>query len=359
MNTTLRMAIIGCGKVAHLHARGLNNMNECKLVAVQSRSQERASEFAAKYGVKAFTRIDAMVREAKVDAVIICTPHPQHRQPAMEAMAAGAHVMVEKPMAITLDDCDAMIEAAARYRKVLSVISQRRLLHPSLRIKQAIDDGKIGNPALATVTMLGWRNEAYYKSDAWRGSWDQEGGGVLVNQAPHQLDLLNWFMNDEMEELYGIYKNINHPYIEVEDTAVAILRYKRGGIANILVSNSQQPGIYANVHVHGTNGASVGVQTDGGAMFIAGVPSVVDPPKNDIWTIPGEENMPAQWEKEDNEFFKKIDPIGYYLQLQNHDFVNAIVQGHEPLVSAVEGRKTVALFNAIYQSARTGNPVRF
>ncbi len=358
MDSIIRTAIIGCGKVAHLHAKALKQIPECQLVAVQSRNPMRAQAFAAQYGAKAYDKVDEMIRKEKIDAVIICTPHPEHRIPAITAMEAGAHVMVEKPLAITLDDCDAMIDTAARHNKILSVISQRRFLHPSQRMKSAIMDGKIGRPALATVLMLGWRDEAYYKSDPWRGSWEKEGGGVLVNQAPHQLDLMQWFMNDEMEELYGVSENINHPYIEVEDTAVAIVKFKNGGIANILVSNSQKPGIYARVHVHGSNGASVGVQTDGGAMFIAGVPSVVEPPKNDIWTIPGEESKPAQWEKEDSEFFKTIDPIGYYLKIQNHDFIMAILENREPLVPATEGRKIVALFNAIYESSKTKKPIR-
>ena len=357
MNGKLRMAIIGCGKVAHLHAKALQQINECSLVAVQSRNPERAKDFAGHYGVKAYDSVEEMIRKEKVDAVIICTPHPEHKSPAIIAFEAGAHVLVEKPLAISLADCDAMIEAAAKNKKKLGVVSQRRFFSSSLRMKSAIMDGKIGHPSLATVLMLGWRNETYYKSDPWRGSWEKEGGGVLVNQAPHQLDLLQWFMNDDLEELYGVSKNINHPYIEVEDTAVAILKFKKGGIANIVVSNSQKPGIYAKVHVHGSNGASVGVQTDGGAMFIAGVPSIVEPPKNDIWAIPGEENLLAQWEKEDSDFFKTIDPIGYYLRLQDHDFILSILEDRQPLVTGIEGRKTVEIFNAIYTSNKENKPV--
>ena len=359
MNSKLRMAIIGCGKVAHLHAKALQQINECLLVAVQSRNPERAKDFAAQYGVKAYNGVEEMITKEKIDAVILCTPHPEHRSPAITALEAGAHVLVEKPLAVTLDDCDAIIDTAAKNKKKLGVVSQRRFFSSSLRIKKAITDGKIGHPSFATVLMLGWRNEAYYKSDPWRGSWEKEGGGVLVNQAPHQLDLLQWFMNDEPEELYGVCKNINHPYIEVEDTAVAILKFKNGGIANIVVSNSQKPGIYAKVHVHGSNGASVGVQTDGGAMFIAGVPSVIEPPKNDLWTIPGEENLLAQWEKEDNDFFKTIDPIGYYLLLQDRDFVLSILEDREPLVTGIEGRKTVQIFNAVYTSNKQNKPVIF
>ena len=359
MKDQLRMAIIGCGKVAHVHAKALQEINECTLVAVQSRNPERAREFAARYKVNAYTAVEEMITKEKIDAVIICTPHPEHKSPAVAALHAGAHVLVEKPLAVSLADCDEMINTAAKNNKKLGVVSQRRFFSASLRMKKSIVEGKIGHPSLATILMLGWRSEEYYKSDPWRGSWEHEGGGILVNQAPHQLDLLQWFMNDEMEELYGSCKNINHPYIEVEDTALAILKFKKGGIANIVVSNSQKPGIYAKVHVHGSNGASVGVQTDGGSMFVAGMPSVVELPKNDIWTIPGEENMPAQWEKEDDAFFKTIDPIGYYIRVQDRDFILSVLENREPMITGREGRKTAEIFNAIYRSSKENKTIHW
>jgi UDP-N-acetyl-2-amino-2-deoxyglucuronate dehydrogenase len=359
MSNTIRVAIIGCGKVAHLHAKAVQQISGCSLTAVQSRNPARAKEFADKYGTKAYEKVTGMVSNEKIDVTIICTPHPEHKDPALAALQSGSHVLVEKPLAVSLSDCDAMISTAQKHKRQLGLVSQRRFSAAALRMKQAIMDGKIGQPSLATVVMLGWRNEAYYKSDPWRGSWDREGGGVLVNQAPHQLDLLQWFMNDEFEELYGVYKNINHSYIEVEDTAVAILKFKNGGIANLVVSNSQKPGIYAKVHIHGSSGASVGVQTDGGAMFIAGVTSAYEPPKNDLWTIPGEEHLLEQWQKEDADFFSTIDPTGYYIRLQDEDFISSVMQDKQPMVRGTDGRKTVELFNAIYQSSRENRPVRW
>lgn len=355
----LRVGIVGCGKIAHVHAKALDQISECSLVAAQSRNPERAKNFAATFNLSAYTNVQDMVLEAKLDAVIVCTPHPEHKNPAIAAMTAGAHVLVEKPLAVTLSDCDAMIHAASKYNKKLGVISQRRFSPSSQRMKKAIMDGKIGAPSLATVIMLGWRSEAYYKSDPWRGTLEKEGGGVLVNQAPHQLDLLQWFMNDEISELYGVCNNINHPYIEVEDTAVAILKFKNGGIANIVLSNSQKPGIYAKIHIHGSNGASVGVQTDGGSTFVAGVSSVVESPKNDLWTIPGEENKLSLWEKEDETFFKTHDPVGHYIYLQDRDFVLAILEDREPVVNGVEGRKTVEIFTALYKSSTENNIVKW
>src|SRR5690606_8373282 len=192
---------------------------------------------------------------------------------------------------------------------------------------------------LATVNMFGWRDEAYYNSDPWRGTWAGEGGGVLVNQAPHQLDLLLWYMG-EVDEVYGMWANLNHPYIEVEDTAVAVVRFKNGGLGNIVVSNSQNPALHGKVHVHGSNGASIGVQTDGGAMFIAGMSSIVEPPYNDLWTVPGEEGLREQWRAEDSTFFNNVDAMHHYHERQIEDFLRAVLNGSRPLADGIDGRRT-------------------
>jgi predicted dehydrogenase len=185
-----------------------------------------------------------------------------------------------------------------------------------------------------------------------------EGGGVLVNQAPHQLDILQWYMGPVVE-LVGYWANLNHPYIEVEDTAVAIIRFAGGALGTIVVSNSQKPGIYGKVHVHGENGASAGVQTDGGAMFIAGMSGIAEPPCNDLWTVHGEEKNIEEWKKEDSDFFSRIDATTYYHKLQVADFLQAVIEGREPAVSGEEGRKTVELFAAIYRSQRDHRPIHF
>jgi predicted dehydrogenase len=354
----IRIGIIGCGKVAHLHAKAIANLRDAKLMAVHSRTMEKAEIFGKTYGASGFTNITTMVTTEKLDLVIVCTPHPNHIESAVAAMAAGAHVLAEKPLAASLEDCDAMINMAKIHGKKLGVISQRRFYEPVMRVKQAINDGKIGVPVLATVNMFGWRDENYYKSDPWRGSWKHEGGGVLVNQAPHQLDVLLWMMG-EIEELYGVWANLNHPYIEVEDTAMAIIKFKNGALGNLVVSNSQKSGLYGKIHIHGSNGASVGVQPEGGSMFIAGMSNIAEPPINDIWTVPGEESMLSNWQKEDNDFFSTIDPTVYFIQQQIGDFVDAIIHDHEPLVTGFDGRRTVELFTAIYRSQRDQKIIKF
>jgi UDP-N-acetyl-2-amino-2-deoxyglucuronate dehydrogenase len=352
------ISIAGCGKVAHLHAKAIKNIKNARLAGVWSRSRDTAKSFASVYKTNAYPEIAPMVLENETDLVIVCTPHPFHKQPAVEAAEAGANVLVEKPLAADLRDCEAIINACRRRYVKLGVISQRRWYSPVMRVRNAIDSGKIGKPVLAAVTMLGWRDKAYYESDAWRGTWKMEGGGVLVNQAPHQLDLMLWFMGD-VDEVYGIWKNLNHPFIDVDDTAAAIVKFKSGAIGNILVSNSQKPGIYGKVHIHGENGASVGVQTDDGAMFIAGMTGVTEPPVNDLWTIPGEEKMLKKWVKEDTEIFNKYDPTVYYMQCQIEDFIRAMDNDCDPLVTGEAGRKTVELFSAIYRSTRDNIPIKF
>ena len=359
MTSQLKTGIIGLGKVAHLHAAALTAISKSAFTAVCGRDEKRTQEFASRYGVKAYTDVTEMVMCEKLDLVTICTPHPAHREPTILAMKAGANILIEKPLASSLEDCDAMLNAAEVTGKQIAMISQRRFYAPCLRVKNAISAGKIGKPVLGTVFMFGWRDEAYYKSDPWRGTWKDEGGGVLVNQAPHQLDLLQWFMGSEIEEVYGIWKNLNHPYIQVEDTALAILKFKNGGVGNIIVSNSQKPGIYGKVHIHGENGASVGVQTDGGAMFIAGMSNILEPPVNDLWTIPGEEDDLKDWVKEDSDFFNSVNPVEYYHRLQIEDFIDSLIDNRKPMVTGAEGRITVELFTAIYRSQRDGIPVKF
>lgn len=357
-NRKIKTAIIGCGKVAHLHAAAIQQGKNIELTAVFSRSIEKAKTFSSQYGIEGFDDLEDMVQLAGIESAVICTPHPFHADAVLKLAALGVHCLVEKPLASSLEDSDLMIKACRENNVQLGVVSQRRFYAPVLRVKKAIEEGKIGVPVFGTINMLGWRNEAYYKSDEWRGNWKSEGGGVLVNQAPHQLDIFQWLMGP-IDEVYGIWRNLNHPYIEVEDTALAIVKFKSGAIGNIIVSNSQKPGIYGKVHVHGSNGASVGVQTDGGAMFIAGMSSIAEPPFNDLWTIPGEEKWLEIWKKEDGDFFNSINPTVYYLKLQNEDFADAILKNRKPFVSGEEARITVELFTAVYRSTRDNVPVKF
>ncbi len=350
----VRVGIIGCGKVGELHAVALSELPEANFVAVCDAQLNRAQQFAERYDVQPFDSLTEMFNRSGLDAVMVCTPHPLHEEPTVAAAKSGVHVLVEKPLASSLQACDAMIHAAEEGNVKLGVVSQRRL-H---RMKAAIDTGKIGQPVLGTFSMFSWRDQAYYQSDPWRGKWETEGGGVLVNQSPHQLDLLQWFMG-EIAEVSGYWGNLNHPYIEVEDTAVANIRFSSGGIGNIVTSLSQNPGIYTKVHVHGSNGASVGVQTDTGASFVAGMSEIADPPLNDVWTIPSEEHLLAQFEQEDRQHFATINATQHYHTLQIQDFLQAVSNDRDPMVTGKEGRIVVEMFTAIYRSNEQRRPIAF
>lgn len=353
----VRTAIIGCGKVGQLHAKALSTLGNSAFVATCDTDLDRAQAFGRQYNVAAFNSVERMCEEADVGAVMICTPHPLHLEPCLQAARAGAHVLIEKPMAESLAACDAMLESADKHRIKLAIVSQRRFLEPVQRMKAAIDEGKIGAPVLGTFSMFSWRDQAYYESDPWRGRWDTEGGGVLVNQSPHQLDLLRWMMGP-IEEISGYWANLNHPSIEVDDTAVAIIRFASGGLGNVVTSVSQKPGIYTKVHIHGANGASVGVETDTGATFVAGMSEIAEPPRNDLWTIPGEEPLLEKFVEADRQRFSQIDATTHYHALQIEDFLNAIQADRPPSVTGEDGRAVVEIFTAIYESNRRRRPVK-
>lgn len=355
---TVRTALIGCGKVGQIHAAALSALPESELVAVCDADAARAAAFAERCGAKPFTDVGTMLTEAKPQAVVVCTPHPLHAQPVIFAAQAGASALVEKPLAANLTDCDAMLAASRSAGTKLGVISQRRWYEPVRRMKDAIAAGKIGAPVLGVFAMYSWRDQAYYLSDPWRGKWATEGGGVLVNQSPHHLDLLQWFMGD-IDEITGCWANLNHPYIEVEDTALAMIRFKNGGLGSITTTLSTRPGIHAKVHIHGSNGASVGVETDRGATFVAGMSQIAEPPLNDLWTIPGEEGLLPQFQAADRARFAEVNATTHYHALQIQDFLQAVRDDRPPLVTGEEGRLVVAMFTAIYRSQRERQPIKF
>ena len=230
----VRVGLIGCGKVGTIHAAALRSLPEAAFVGAYDVLPERAVAFADKYGTRPFDDLDSLLGE--VEAVVIGTPHPLHAGPAIRAAGAGVHVLVEKPMATTVADCDAMLTAAKRSGVVLGVISQRRFFEPVLRMKNAIDAGKIGRPALAVFTMYSWRDPAYYQSDPWRGKWDTEGGGVLINQSPHQLDLLRWCMGP-VAEVTGYTRYRIEGDVARDRATIHVV--DKGGVAAGLVSRAE------------------------------------------------------------------------------------------------------------------------
>lgn len=355
--SAVKTGIIGCGGIARRHADAYATLPQATLVAVCDAVPERARQFAEQYGATAFVDPATMLRESGVQAVSICTPHPLHPPLLVLAAEHGVHAITEKPMGITLEECDRAIAAAQRAGTKQGVIFQRRFWPASRRLRAAIDAGKLGTPVLGSCTVRFSRPPEYYARDAWRGKWASEGGGVLVNQAVHAIDMFQWYLGP-IASLSGRWGNLTHPYIEVEDTAIASVRFRNGALGTIEASVSPNRTSYsfARIVVYGSNGgwASVTEQPEGRVGL------------NDVWEIPGEEEEGRrryEAETRRNEFMFESGsagaPVTSYHQLQLEDFLDAILYDRQPLVNGEEGRKAVEIIQAIYRSGQTGQDLPF
>jgi UDP-N-acetyl-2-amino-2-deoxyglucuronate dehydrogenase len=342
----LRLGMIGCGKIAQTHAEAIAGLHHAKLTACCDLIPERAHAMATSYDVAhVFDEAGQLLESGLVDAVTICTPHPSHAPLAIRAAAAGVHAIVEKPMTTDPDEADLMIQAAERARTKLAVIFQRRFWPAAQRMRRAIDNGQIGAPILGECFAYLWRGPEYYGRDPWRGRWDTEGGGVLMNQAVHVLDLLQWYMGPVVE-VHGRWANLAHQgIIDVEDVSVSTLLFESGALGTITTTTALNPPIGFRVAVLGDTGHAISVlETPESSQGV-----------NDLWKVPGEEQQQEVWEGQDRD--RPGFPLFHRLQLQ--DFVDAILDDRDPAVTGIEGRKAIALINAIYRSQATGLPVRF
>jgi predicted dehydrogenase len=341
----IRTGLIGCGKIGPAHAAALASLPESEFIAVCDADAARASTMAKDYDVpRACTSLSDLLSSG-IEALMVCTPHPSHEEIVVRAAEAGVHVLCEKPIAVRLDEADRMIEAADRAGIAFGVIFQRRFWPAAQRLRQAIDEGRIGSPILGLSQSYLWRPESYYTADAWRGKWDTEGGGVLMNQAVHLIDLLQWFMGP-VTEVYGKYATLVHgDYIDVEDTVAATLSFAGGGMGSIQATTALQPDFGFRVAIHGSNGATLSIQEipEGNQGF------------NDIWTLDASGAERARWEAAERH--SPGFPGFHALQIQ--DFLQAILEDRPPAVTGTEARKSLAIILAIYESSRTGVPVRF
>lgn len=241
--TKLKTAVIGCGSIFPQHADALMDCPDADLYAVCDIDESRAKAAAGKYGCRSFTDYTEVLKDNKIDAIHLCTPHYLHAPFAIGAMNAGKHVLTEKPMAITVGDAEKMIETSGKTGKSLGVCFQNRYNRTCGRIKEIVDTGRAGRVLGAKALVLWHRGEEYYSAAEWRGTWEMEGGGVLINQAIHTLDLLQWFMGDIDRLKASVDTRLLKGIIEVEDTAEATILFGNGAAAlfyatNCYVSNS-------------------------------------------------------------------------------------------------------------------------
>ncbi|MCI0474935.1 MAG: Gfo/Idh/MocA family oxidoreductase, partial [Anaerolineales bacterium] len=220
---SLGFAIIGVGNIAPIHATAIRNTPDAQIVAVCTRDETRGRAFVEKFGGKYFSDYRAVLARDDVDAIALCTPHDLHAPMTLDAARAHKHILVEKPMARNVAECDAMIDAAQRAGVTLGVVFQMRFDPLTRKLKALIDDGKLGRLIWTTTNALWFRTDEYYRSGAWRGTWEREGGGVLINQGVHVVDLM-LYLTGMPTRITAQTRTLNHQ-IEVEDAALAILEY--------------------------------------------------------------------------------------------------------------------------------------
>src|SRR6266852_4962067 len=259
----LGFAIVGCGMIARFHARALAEIPGARLVALVSRHEANARALAETidHDCDVYSDVRSLLERRDVNVVIVTTPSGAHMEPAVMAAQAGKHIVVEKPLEITLERCDRIIDACDRYQVQLCTIFPSRFGGANQTLKMAVDGGRFGQLTLGETTCKWWRPQSYYDEGGWKGSKALDGGGALMNQAIHNVDLLSWMMGP-VSQVAGFTGTLAHEHIEVEDTAVACLRFTNGALGVIQATTSVFPGLPKTIAVHGERGTAVIEQDD-------------------------------------------------------------------------------------------------
>ncbi len=347
-NEPLGFAIVGCGLIARFHARALQDVPGTRVVALVSRKRENAESLMNTTGVSAdvYPDLAPVLGRKDVDVVVVTTPSGAHLEPAVAAARAGKHVVVEKPLEITTERCDQVIAACDDNGVKLCTIFPSRFGDASRALKAAVDAGRFGRITLGETTCKWWRAQSYYDDGGWKGTQALDGGGALMNQAIHNVDLLLWMMGTATH-VSGFKATLAHERIEVEDTAVACVRFAGGALGVIQATTSVWPGLPKTIAVHGDKGTVV-VEQDDVLRWEFDPATAEDEAVKQRFAqkvgASGGSSNPAA-----------ISHEGHARQLA--DFVRAIREDRAPAVDGREGRRAVALIQAIYESAATGRTV--
>lgn len=349
MADKVKFGIIGTGAIAAMHAEALRDAHNAELVAVYDQVTERAQQFAEKFGVRAAADFESFLADPEVEAVTIATPTGIHGKVAVPAALAGKHILCEKPLDVTTEKVDEIIAACDKTGVLLSSVFQSRFVKNVNLIKEAIEKGRFGKIVLASAQCKWFRTQEYYDSATWRGTWALDGGGALMNQSIHTIDLL-LYLNGDVDEVHAITGTLSHTGIEVEDNAVAILKYKNGALGTIEGSTSCAPGFPRRIEISGTLGSVV-----------------MEENKIIRWKFINEE--PGDEDIRNNSGIGVVisgggagDPMaisstGHRVQIE--ELSEAILSGSRQVrLSGREGRRAVALICSIYKSAQTNQPVK-
>ena len=337
----INFALVGCGRISKRHSEllGENQISGAQLVAVCDKVIEKAQIISDKYNIPSYECLHEMMKNEKIDVVVVLTESGMHAKNTIDLAPYGAHIVVEKPMALTLDDADSMIEACDKYGVKLFVVKQNRFNIPVIELRKALDAGRFGKLIMGTVRVRWCRPQSYYDQDSWRGTWAFD-GGVLTNQASHHVDLLEWIMGD----VESVFAKSKHALanIEAEDTAVVILKFKNGALGVIEATTAIRPkDLEGSISILGEKGS---VEVGGFAV-------------NEMKTwnfselVDGDEDVIEKY---------SVNPpnvYGFGHQAYYEHVVDCIENETAQIVDGLQGRKSLELINAIYESIETGNEV--
>ncbi len=342
----IRFGIIGTGNVAHVHAKAIMEMDSAELVACCNVNPSGARDFARKYGIRGFSSLSGFLSDESIDVVTIATPSGAHLEPALDAIGYGKNVIVEKPLEVTTERIDKMIEKAREKGVILSGIFQSRFYDASLLVKDALEKGRFGRVTLLDAQIKWYRDQKYYDSGAWRGTWKLDGGGALMNQGIHAVDLLLW-LGGPVSNVSGRIGTLGHDNIEVEDTASAVLEFKSGALGTIEATTCCYPGFFKRIEICGTEGSAV-----------------IEEENLRTWSFMNETDQDELIRKKymnctssggGASDAKATGWLGHRKAFEN--VVNALLYGSEIAVPGEEARRSVELIEAVYKSARENSTV--
>jgi predicted dehydrogenase len=333
--------IIGAGAVAEVHARAIDTIMEAELIGVYDHNPDKTIAFSLKYNCQAFETAEELCNDGRIDIVCICTPSGLHLEPSLAAINAGKHCIIEKPLETNLERFDRIINAGIKHNVMISGIFPMRFSKVNIELKKAIDEGRFGKLVMGDAYIKWYRSPEYYKDVKWRSRMVLSGGGAVMNQGIHSVDLLRWFMG-KVEAVCAFTGLLGHKGLEVEDVAAATMKFANGAIGVIEASTAVSPGFYRRIEILGTRGSVV-----------------IEEEKILTWKFDDETDSD---EKIREKFSgnnssgggvsdpKAISDIGHLRQLL--DIIKAVDNGHPPSIDGMEARKAVELVLAIYASAK-------
>lgn len=342
MADKFRFGIVGCGVVAPEHARAIQSLPDAELVAVCDHVAGQAETMAERFGVRAHAGLGEMLEREDLDVVDVCTPSGLHGEQAMQIMRSGRHVVVEKPMEISLDRIEEMLRVQREAGVKLTVISQHRWDPASRYVHDLVERGALGRLVQGIAQVPWWRSQEYYDSGSWRGGWELDGGGILMNQSIHYIDILSWLLGP-VRSVYAYADTLAHS-IETEDTAVAVLRFANGALGTISATSGAYPGMGARVEVLGDRGSAV--IEDGALAYL----HLAERGTQDFGSYGQGSDVGNQ--------AQTVDLPGSELGVTAHalqiaDMIRAIREDGTPLLDGYAARHSVQIILALYESART------